>query len=93
MVFDYIFRLSVSWYSIVFFVIIVLHWTFGVHYLYKRWFKYKSSEGTAKGENYDHYRIKFLTEYDRCNPITLIKASNEYFSFLAGKHSILLFKV
>lgn len=33
---------------------------------------------------YDDLRIKFITEYDRANPITSHKAMAEYFRFIAG---------
>lgn len=33
---------------------------------------------------YDELRIKFITEYDRSNPITSHKAMGEYFRFFAG---------
>jgi hypothetical protein len=33
---------------------------------------------------YDDLRIKFITEYDRSNPITAHKAMAEYFRFISG---------
>lgn len=34
---------------------------------------------------YSEFRVKFLTEYDRANPITSAKAMKEYFEFLSSK--------
>ena len=84
MIFDFVFRLSISWYSWVFLPVASLHWIFGVHYLYKKWFKYDSEEGSKKTWPYDSYRSSFLTEYDRCNPLTINKASQNYSNFLKG---------
>ena len=35
--------------------------------------------------HYNEMRLKFITEYDRSNPITSHKAMAEYFRFVAGR--------
>ena len=35
--------------------------------------------------HYDKFRLKFLTEYDRSNPITSSQAMKDYFVFLSGR--------
>ena len=36
--------------------------------------------------HYDKFRLKFLTEYDRSNPITSTQAMKDYFVFLSGRY-------
>lgn len=85
MCFDYIFRLKISGYSWTFFIIAMIHWIFGFHYLYKKIFKFENDEAVTNKTTYQENRDTFFAEYDRCNPITQADASREYLIFLKSK--------
>ena len=85
MIFDRIFRSDISTFSWIFFGFSLFHWIFGVHYLYVKIFSFKNNEADTNKSSYNDERIKFLSEYDRCNPITQQVASREYFQFLKCK--------
>lgn len=51
---------------------------------------YRRYENTVEkdlDENYENMRTRFLSEYDRSNPITHAKAMQEYFRFLESRPS------
>lgn len=91
MTFDLILRLNVSAYSIVITIVAFLHYILGIHYLYKNCFKFKNRESYLNRTTYSQNRPTFLAEYDRCNPITQARASEEYLNFLKGISNTYLF--
>ena len=85
MIFDRIFMSDISTFSWIFFGFSLFHWVFGIHYVYVKIFSFHNNEADTNKNSYNEERIKFLSEYDRCNPITQQVASREYFNFLKCK--------
>lgn len=83
-IFDYIFRLSVTAYSWIFFIVALAHYIFGFHYLYNKLFKFENNEHLYSKSRYEDQRMQFITEYDRCNPMTQAKATREFLDHLKG---------
>ena len=69
-------------YSWIFFAIALAHYIFGFHYLYSRIFTYENNEHLFTKARYEDQRIQFVTEYDRCNPMTQAKATREFLEYL-----------
>jgi len=82
LLFDYVYRLSFSMYSIVFVLISLGHYFFGFHFLYSQIFDFKNDEHIKVKKTYSEIRHEFVTEYDRSNPVTQLEATQEYISFL-----------
>ncbi len=85
MIFDYIYRLEISNISWLFFGVSIGHWFLGIHYIYMKIFRYENSQAQTNKSSYNEQRINFITEYDRCNPMTQSEASKEYLLYLKSK--------
>lgn len=85
MIFDYLLRDRISYYSIGMLVFSILHLILGFHYFYKEWFHYKDGEANDNKVAYDDNRVTFFAEYDRCNPVTQAAATINFLKYLRSK--------
>ena len=49
----------------------------------------KRNSGVDGNTVYDDVRMKFITEYDRCNPLTAVKATQSWLQFLESKKEMI----
>lgn len=92
LLFDYILKdKSFGTVSIVIAVIGILNYFFGLHYIYTIIFSFKNQEHLQKNRNnsYNDRRLKFITEYDRCNPITKVVATKQFLLFQKRNFNLL----
>ena len=68
------------------FVIAVGHYLLGFHFIYKRIFTFDNEEHKKNSQTYYDIRDKFITEIDRCNPVSQVRATNEFINHLKGKY-------
>ena len=80
-----IFRIKISTISWILFGVSLANYVFGVHYFLKRSFRFKNDEHEQNRSTYSSSRLQFTAEYDRCNPVTQAKASQEFIEYLKSK--------
>ena len=74
-----------SWFSLGCIIGTCVHYFSGLHHIMKRIFKFKNKEHRENVLTYEESRLRFYSEYDRCNPITKAIASYEFIEYLKGK--------